>query len=144
MNVKDILQVKGPEVITVGAEKTVFDAISILTKHRIGALLVLNQEGEIVGIISERDILNESHNNYESLKQSKVKEIMTKDIIIGKPIDDLKYVETVMTENRIRHLPIIDNERLVGIISIGDIIKSLSDNMEIENHYLRDYVVGKY
>jgi len=142
MKVKDILAKKGPEVVTIGAEKTVYDAIDTLVKHRIGALIVLNGEGKIVGILSERDILIENQKNYGST--AKVKDIMTKNVIIGDPDDDLDYVEHVMTENRIRHLPIIGNKRLVGIISIGDVINAQLDDVRVEIRYLKDYIGNKY
>ncbi|MDW7681618.1 MAG: CBS domain-containing protein [bacterium] len=142
MKAKDILSTKGPEVVTIGAEKTVYDAIDTLAKHRIGALIVLNSEGKIVGIVSERDILIENQKHYGST--AKVKDIMTSDVIIGDPEDELDYVEHVMTENRIRHLPIIGNRRLVGIISIGDVINAQLNGVRVEIKYLRDYIGNKY
>ncbi len=142
MKVKDILKTKGPEVTTIGTEKNIYDAITIMVKHRIGALIVLNSVAKIVGIISERDILMESYKNYGSYAM--VKDVMTKKIIIGEPEDDLDYAENIMTENRIRHLPVLSNRILVGIISIGDIIKSQLKEIRVENRYLHDYIDGKY
>lgn len=142
MKVRDILKTKGPEVVTIGEEKTIYDAIDSLVKHRIGALIVLNENAGIVGIISERDIMIESQKQYGS--QAKIKDVMTRKIIIGDPDDDLEYVEGIMTQNRIRHLPIISNERLVGMISIGDIIKAILKEAKVENRYLHDYIKGKH
>ena len=144
MKVKDILKKKGPEVITIGSQKTIHDAINTLVKHRIGALIVLDETGRIIGIISERDILKESHKSFSTIKETKIENVMTKNIIIGTPEDDLDYVECIMTENRIRHLPIIANKRLIGIISIGDILKTHLKEVEVENRYLKDYITGKY
>jgi CBS domain-containing protein len=142
MKVKDILKTKGPEVITIGEVKNIYDAIDTLVKHRIGALIVLNESADIVGIISERDVMRENHKQYGSLAE--VKDVMTRKVIIGEPEDDVEYVESIMTQNRIRHLPIISNEKLVGMISIGDIIKAILKEAKVENRYLHDYIKGKY
>ncbi|OQX94789.1 hypothetical protein B6I21_08835 [candidate division KSB1 bacterium 4572_119] len=100
MKVKEILKSKGPEVVTIGEEKSVYDAISTLVKNKIGSLIVLNVEGKIVGIITERDILTESERNDGRLKEIKVKDVMTKDLIIGQAEDDIEYIEAIMTEKR--------------------------------------------
>ncbi len=142
MQVKDILKSKGPEVVTIGDEKNMSEAVGILVKHSIGALLVLNEKGKIVGIISERDILRENHKDYGS--NPKVKDVMTKNVIIGDPEDELDYIEHVMIQNRIRHLPIISNKRLVGIISSGDVIKAQLNGVRVTNRYLQDYIENKY
>jgi len=144
MKVRDILKDKGSEVITIGAEATVYEAIRTLVEKNIGALLVLDENGKIVGIITERDILKECHRRCELLKQTKVKEVMTKNLIIGSPDDDIDYVESIMTQNRVRHLPIIANEKLEGIISIGDVVKVLHRECKVENRYLKDFISGKY
>ena len=144
MKVKEILKTKGPEVLTIGEEKTVFDAIETLVKNKIGSLIVLNVEGKIVGIITERDILNETHSRHCALTEITVKQVMTKDLIIGEAEDDIECVEAIMTENRIRHLPILSQKRLVGIISIGDIVKGQMQESKVEIRYLKDYIEGKY
>ncbi|MCJ7577786.1 MAG: CBS domain-containing protein, partial [candidate division Zixibacteria bacterium] len=115
MKVRDVLKDKGSDVITIGAEVTVYEAIKTLVEKNIGSLLVLEESGRIVGIITERDILKECNRRLELLKQTKVKEVMTRDMIIGSPDDDIDYVESVMTQNRVRHLPIIANQKLVGL-----------------------------
>ena len=142
MKVKDILKTKGPEVYTVGEEKLLYEAITIMVKNQIGALIALNESAEIVGIVSERDILIENHKNYGS--QARVKDVMTTKVIIGDPEDVLDYIENIMTQNRIRHLPIIGHKNLVGMISIGDIIKSQLKETRVENRYLHEYIKGKY
>lgn len=144
MKVKEILKSKGPEVVTIGEEKSVYDAISTLVKNKIGSLIVLNVEGKIVGIITERDILTESERNDGRLKEIKVKDVMTKDLIIGQAEDDIEYIEAIMTENRIRHLPILSDKRLVGIISIGDVVKAQIHQSKVEIRLLQDYIEGKY
>jgi len=144
MKVKDVLTAKGSEVITIDQHKTVFDALSTFAAQRVGSLLVLDVEGRIVGIIAARDVLMQVLKNCETVKQVKVQDIMTKNIIIGAPDDDLSYIQTVMTENRIRHLPIIENKKLTGIVSIGDVVKAQLKETHVENHYLKEFIVGKY
>ncbi|MBI5326384.1 MAG: CBS domain-containing protein [Ignavibacteriae bacterium] len=142
MKVRDILKTKGPEVFTIGEDKTLTDAISILVNNKIGVLLVLNKEAKIMGILSERDIVKESHKNPEGFSGSKVKDVMTKKVIVVEADDEIDYVETVMTENRIRHLPVVHNKVLVGLISIGDIVKVQLSSTRYDNKYLMDYISG--
>lgn len=128
MLAQDILKKKSPEVITIGIDKTVYDAIALLIRHRIGALVVLNDNAEIVGIISERDIINVLYDNYKPLDTILIKNVMTKDVITGSPDDELEYIEIVMTQHHIRHLPINSQQgALIGMISIGDVIVSQLD-----------------
>ena len=144
MKVKDILKNKGPEVVTIHDEKMVFEAMEVLVKHRICSLLALDQKGAIAGILTERDILNVSFTKYDVLKSTPVKEVMTKDLFIGEPEDELDAVENLMIENRIRHLPILEQKRLVGIISMGDVVKLQKKASEYENRHLKDYIDSKY
>lgn len=143
MKVKDILNEKGPEVVTIWEEKSILAALAAMVQNKIGALLVMDDSGKITGIISERDLMRVFHHHLEKIKQINVKEIMVKKVIIGDPDDKLEYIENVMTENKIRHIPIISNKRLVGIISIGDVVKSLGSSIKSENRYLRGYIEGK-
>jgi len=144
MKVRDILKTKGPEVITIHDEKMVYDAMEVLVKNRIGSLLALDGQGAIVGILTERDILNVGYEKYDTLKSTPVREVMTTDLIIGEPEDELDCVENLMTEHRIRHLPILEQKRLVGLISIGDVVKHQKKVSEYENRHLKDYIDSKY
>lgn len=144
MKIQDVLKIKGPEVITISEERVVFEAINSMVMHKIGALLVLNFNGEFTGIITERDILRFCHAHYDQLKTLPIKEVMTKRVIISNPDDEVDYVQEIMTTNRIRHVPVISNNRLVGLISIGDVVKALSQQIQVENKYLKDYIEGKY
>ncbi|MBD3290533.1 CBS domain-containing protein [candidate division KSB1 bacterium] len=144
MKIKDVLAAKGSDVITIDHKKSVFEAMGIFAAHRVGSLLVLNNQKQIVGIIAARDVLMQVLHNYEKIKEVKVEEFMTKDIIVGKSDDELEYVEAVMTENRIRHLPVIDESELAGIISIGDVVKARLKEVDVENRYLKDFIIGKY
>ena len=144
MKVRDILKDKGTEVATIGTEETIGDAVKILVEKNIGSLLVQDEKGAIAGIITERDILKQCNQCLESLKETKVKDMMTKNLIVASPDDDLDYVENIMTQNRVRHLPIIFNRKLEGIISIGDLVNVVRVECKVENRYLKDYISGKY
>lgn len=142
MKVKDILKQKGPEVFTIGEEKTLADVVKILSANNIGVLLVLSSDAKITGIISERDIIRTLGTDPQNCLAKKVKDVMTRQVIVVEPEDDLEYAEKVMTQNRCRHVPVISNKVLVGLISIGDIVKSMLKETEIENKYLKDYISG--
>ena len=144
MRIADILRKKGSDVVTIEPQKTVWDAIQTLNEHKIGAAVVTDTDDRVVGIISERDILQAAAKQRESIKDLSIADIMTTDLIIGVADDRLDYVMGVMTQNRIRHLPVMDEEKLIGIVSIGDVVKSLSQEREIEIKYLTDYITGKY
>lgn len=144
MKVKDILKGKGTKVATVGAEDTVYHAIKKLVEKNIGSLLVVDEKGAIAGIITERDILKECDQRLQSLGETKVGDVMTKKLIVASPEDDVDYVENIMTENRIRHLPIVSGEKLEGIISIGDLVNVQRAQCKVENRYLKAYISGDY
>ncbi len=142
MKIRDILKSKDDTLLTIEQNKTVHDAIKILFKNKVGALLVLEAGGKLEGIISERDVLWECVDRDHSLRQTLVKDIMTKKLIIGVPDDDVTYSMGIMTQNRIRHLPILQDEETVGIISIGDLVNAQLDEQEFDNRYLQQYMFG--
>lgn len=141
MKIRDILGSKGRDVITAAPDHPVLAAVKTLSEHRIGALVVLRGE-EIVGIVSERDVLNLVAGDPERVPVARVEEIMTRDLIVGVPEDGLDYVMNIMTQNRIRHLPIVTDGRLEGILSIGDVVNALRKTVESENRHLKDYIQG--
>ncbi|MCB9421388.1 MAG: CBS domain-containing protein [Ardenticatenaceae bacterium] len=126
MKIRQILSRKGVNVITVHPEQFIREAIALLVKHQIGALVVVDENRKPVGILSERDIIRRAAQN-EALFSEKVADIMTKAIITGIPQDDTSSVAATMTQKRFRHLPIVEDGDLVGIISIGDILKAERD-----------------
>ena len=141
MKVCDI--VKERPLRTITPEKTVQEAIKILNDHNIGALPVCNAKGELAGIITERDILRLlGKPDYARALQQKVEVVMTRNLIICVLDDSVENAMHVMTNNRIRHLPIIEERRLVGILSIGDVVKAKLDDADTEVRFLRDYVTG--
>lgn len=143
MKVRDLLKNKGPEVYTIGVEKSIQEAIEILTRNNIGVLIVISENGKIEGIISERDILKASSKFPDNFLSIQVKDVMTKKLIIVEPDDEIDYVQKIMTDNRIRHLPVLNNKVLVGLISIGDVVKAQLSDKIYENKYLMDYISGK-
>jgi CBS domain-containing protein len=144
MKVKDILATKGSSVVTIQGHITVFDAMSIFSANRVGSLLVVDKSDDILGIIAARDVLMVVLNNLEEVKTLPVEKIMTTNLIVGTESDDIEYIEAVMTENRIRHIPILDGRELKGLISIGDIVKAILKEKDVENRYLKDYIADKY
>jgi CBS domain-containing protein len=144
MKIKDILLEKGPEVFTIGADKTLDQAIKVLALNRVGALLVLDSSANIVGMLSERDIIRTLHSSPNNFFTLPVRSVMTKHIIVIEPEDDTEYAESIMTDNHIRHLPVLHDKALVGIISIGDIVKATMGSIRADNKYLMDYISGNF
>ena len=141
MNIASILATKGGKVFTISPERTIRQALAVLADHNVGALVVVDEGQRPIGIVSERDIAREAARN-EQLFSRTVGEIMTKDVVVGQPQDDLKTVANTMTERRIRHLPIMDRGKLVGIVSIGDVMKAQRDQYEGEVDTLQTQILG--
>jgi CBS domain-containing protein len=147
MKIKDVLLEKGSNVITIGADQTIHAAIVELNHHGFGALIVTGQEGEVTGIVTERDILkccgetcSKNPSSEHSPCQILIQDIMTKDVVIGVPDDDLNYVMNVMTKHHIRHLPILDDGALAGIISISDLLNAHLEENVFESRTLKGYI----
>jgi len=126
MKIKSILSKKGGEVITIGPQATIHEAIVMMAEHNIGALIVTNALGELTGILSERDIVRKAA-DYRDITALEVQQVMTKEVLKGEPEDDILAVAHIMTERRFRHLPVRSEGRLIGIVSIGDILKAQRD-----------------
>ena len=129
MNIASLLAKKSGAPITIRPEQTVRDALALLATHNIGALIVVSAAGMPVGIVSERDIVREAARNEQVFGRA-MSEIMTRDVITGVPEDDLASVANLMTEKRIRHLPVVTGGKLIGIISIGDVVKAQRDTYQ--------------
>lgn len=151
MRMREILGHKGTEVVTIRPDQTVHDAICELNRHKIGAIVVTDESGEIRGILTERDILHMCGERCGRLDDSSaagtecpalVSDVMTAELVITVPDDTLDYAMGVMTQNRVRHLPVLDDGRLAGIVSIGDLVRALLSEAEYENRMLRDYIQG--
>ncbi|MGH7571564.1 MAG: CBS domain-containing protein [Gemmatimonadota bacterium] len=145
MNVRSILEGKGStEVVTIDPDRTIQEAIASLVEHNIGSLVVVDERGELAGIITERDILRVCIGGGDRLATTRVAEVMTRDLIVGDSDDSIDYVMGVMTQNRVRHLPIIGRRGLRGMVSIGDVVKIQLHEKEYENRHLREYIQGSY
>lgn len=142
MNIKTILATKGANVITIAPEKTVRDALAIMVGHNIGALVVVDAHNKPVGIISERDIVRLAAKN-EQFFVVVVQQVMTTQVITCIPQDEIRAVANVMTEKRIRHLPVVDaHGTLIGIVSIGDIVKAERNQYKGEADTLRTQILA--
>jgi len=143
MQIRDIRKSSPVELQTISPEQTVHEAIQQLCRYNIGALPVLDVEGTLVGIISERDVLRLcSRDDCPEALRLKVRDVMTRDLVISVLDDSLDYVMRVMTDRRVRHLPVLEDRRLVAIVSIGDLVKAQYEEKETEIRYLRDYMQG--
>ena len=139
MQISTILAKKGSAVFTVKPDQTVREAVALLVDKRIGAVVVVEVTGRPVGIISERDVVRELAKNGNALNEP-VSRVMTSDVIIARPGDDTKAVSKTMTVKRFRHLPVMDHHELVGIVSIGDVVKAQLDEYEGEIETLQTRV----
>jgi CBS domain-containing protein len=128
---------------TIDPQSTVKQAVDLLNQHNIGALPVCDAGGRLVGIITERDVLRLcGRNGIAGLDTHMVSEVMTPSPMVGVPDDSVASVMRIMTDHRIRHLPVMDGGRLVGIASIGDVVKVQLEETNAEVNYLREYVSG--
>jgi len=141
MNIASLLASKGSKVITIQPQQTVRQAVGLLAEHNIGALVVVDRSSSPVGIVSERDIVRSAARN-ERVFSEPVASLMTKDVIIGLPHDDLASVGHTMTERHIRHLPVMEAGKLVGIVSIGDVVKAQRDQYQGEVETLQTQILG--
>ncbi len=139
MRIQDILESKGGRVVTTSPSGNVTDAMNVLNEHNIGAVVVV--EGDAIkGILSERDVLRLGARGPELLATTTIHDTMTRDVIVGLPEDEVHSAMGVMTQNRIRHLPIVRDGRLVGIVSIGDLVNAAWLEAADENRHLKDYI----
>lgn len=141
MKIEEILRKKGHDVLTITESKSVLAAAEVLVEHNIGGLVVMKGE-HATGIVTERDILRATARRPGELDSIQVGEVMTRDLITAKPEDQLLQMMDVMAENKIRHLPILEGDRLAGIISIGDLVNACRVVAEEENSQLRQYIAG--
>lgn len=144
MKTKDILAEKGTHVIKVQETLLLVDVVSMFVANRIGSVVVVNNHDEVIGIVAPIDVLKAIHHHTDYLSTITVSEIMTRDIIVVTPDDDIDAIMTIMTESRIRHLPVIDKGELTGLVSIGDVVKAKTTVWDVEIRYLTDYIEGKY
>jgi CBS domain-containing protein len=143
MLIRKILNDKGTEVYHTGPENTVYEAIEKMADKDIGALLVMEGEN-LRGIITERDYRNKVILKGRTSKSTKVKEIMSTDLYSVEPSDTVETCMALMTDRKFRHLPVLEDGKVVGVISIGDLVKAVITKQKVEIHNLRDYITGTY
>jgi CBS domain-containing protein len=139
MRIADLLRHKGSDVATVPPERTVTELLDDLARHNIGAVVVV-RGGELVGIVSERDVARGLNQRGAELLGAAVSEIMTTKVVTCDPNEGLDSLAAIMTERRIRHMPVVDNGELVGIVSIGDVVKSRIEQLETDREQLESYI----
>src|SRR5688500_4564781 len=124
MKVQELLVTKRPGVITITPQATVLEACQLLSENHVGAVVVVDQRDKPIGILSERDVVREVALQAAVVLQKSVESIMTRNLIIATPDDEIEYVTYTMTEKNIRHLPIMEDGQLIGIVSIRDVVKA--------------------
>ncbi|MFC1993860.1 CBS domain-containing protein [Chloroflexota bacterium] len=147
MKLKDLLKKKDGKyrmVITVGSDEAVSSAILKLVEYDRGSMPVCDKKGQLVGIITERDIVRKCFISNNSGIEIKVQDVMSKQVVIGNPEDDLDYAISAMKQERIRHLPIVDDHGVIGMISMRDLLGIQLEESNVTVRYLQDYISGKY
>lgn len=142
MIVRNILQYKGAKVVSVRPDATVAEAAKTLFSNRIGAALVMEGEDTIVGIFSERDMVRGMAVHGDQVESMKVADLMSRNVLTCSPNDTLENLMAIMTANRVRHLPVVESGALIGIVTIGDVVKNRLEEATMVVSSLRDYVAG--
>ncbi|UCH75617.1 MAG: CBS domain-containing protein [Rhodospirillales bacterium] len=144
MDVRAILKKKGDRVVTINPEATIGETAQVLKREGIGALVVSDDSGAILGIVSERDIVGGlgDPKRRAGLLEAQVSALMTRDVVTCSPADQVQKCMLLMTEHHIRHLPVTQDGAMVGVVSIGDIVKSRLEELESEAGFLRDMIAS--
>jgi CBS domain-containing protein len=141
--VSDILKAKGKGIWSISPHATVFEALKILADKDIGALLVVVEE-KLVGIFSERDYARKVILKGKSSKETSVGELMTKEVLYVIPTENIKNCMALMTAKRVRHLPVLENDRVLGIVTIGDVVSQVISEQEFTIQKLEKYIYGEF
>jgi CBS domain-containing protein len=139
MRIADVLRNKGAAVVTINPDATVSDLLAGLAGHNIGAMVVVGPDG-VVGIVSERDVVRQLHAHGASVLSRPVSKIMTSVVSTCSKSDTVDSLTMLMTENRVRHVPVLEDGELVGIVSIGDVVKTRMEELEAEHAQLQSYI----
>ncbi|KCZ93902.1 CBS domain-containing protein [Hyphomonas johnsonii] len=144
MTIDQILNDKGQEVISVGAENTLNEAAKVLDVRRIGAVVALDDGGAIIGVLSERDIVRQVARLGHNALEMKVGDAMTRDVVTVTSTMRIDHAMQLMTDRRIRHLPVLRNDRMIGFVSIGDLVKWKIAETEAEAEAMKSYLSAQY
>jgi CBS domain-containing protein len=139
MRIADVLRNKGGAVATIRPDATVADLLAGLAERNIGAMVVVGDRG-LEGIVSERDVVRQLHAQGSAVLDRPVSKIMTSVIATCAKTDTIDAISALMTENRVRHVPVLDNDKLIGIVSIGDVVKNRIDELVSEHAQLQSYI----
>lgn len=142
MSVAQILKKKGNKVFSVASNDKILHALEILRENRIGAVLVMEANDKIVGVLSERDVVWALPENGPALLEKPVSFLMTRSVVTCTPDYTVEEILALMTRRRFRHVPVLEDSKLVGIISIGDAVKERISDLEHEEEALKEYIVG--
>ncbi len=143
MNIAQILKDKGNRVISVRAEETLESVAGLLDKERIGAVVALGEDGSVIGVLSERDIVRRLARHGAGALRMTVGDAMTRDVVTVSPDMAIDATMSLITDRRIRHLPVLDGDELVGFISIGDLVKWKIASTEAESEMMKSYLSGQ-
>jgi CBS domain-containing protein len=139
MRIADVLRGKGGSVVTIDPDATVTELLEGLASHNIGAMVVVGADG-VAGIVSERDVVRQLHAQGASVLSKPVSKIMTAVVSTCTKSDTVDSLTMLMTENRVRHVPVVENGELIGIVSIGDVVKTRMEELEAEHEQLQSYI----
>jgi CBS domain-containing protein len=139
VQIANVLRAKGSVVATVPPDAPVTVVLAQMAKHRVGAVVVVD-DGAVVGTVWERDLIRLLHERGASLVQAPILEIMNTDVISCMPTDEVDGVLRIMTDRRIRHLPVMVGDKLSGVVSMGDLVKARIDELETNRAYLQSYI----
>jgi CBS domain-containing protein len=139
MRIADVLRNKGAAVSTINQEATVQELLAGLAEHNIGAMVVVGSDG-VVGMVSERDIVRQLHTHGASVLSRPISTIMTSTVATCTKTDTVDAISLLMTKNRVRHVPVLDGDKLIGIVSIGDVVKTRMEELEAEQQQLHSYI----
>lgn len=141
MKISDILRVKGSAVVTAPADATVRELLATMADNDIGAVVVVDGHA-VLGIVSERDVVRRLNERGDGLLEVELREIMTSSVFSCAPADDVDSIAQTMTEERVRHMPVLADGRLAGLVSIGDVVKSRMAQLEVDRGQLEHYITG--
>jgi CBS domain-containing protein len=142
MRIQDVLRVKGEQVFSIGPDATVTELLAALAEHNVGALLVCNPDDTVAGIVSERDVVRRLHDRGTAVLDLAVSAIMTTNVTTCTEKDSVEELMRLMTDLRIRHVPVMRDGQLAGVISIGDVVKNRIGELEHERENLIGYIAG--
>jgi CBS domain-containing protein len=141
--VQDVLKGKGAAVLTIRPDATVYDAVASMAEHDVGALVVLGDDGKLAGLISERDYARKIILAGRASRQTRVEDIMTREVMCVAPGQRIDSCMALMTRKHVRHLPVLENDQLAGIISIGDVVKAIIEDQQFTIEQLEHYITGR-